>query len=178
MNTASQPSTTCLKVSDTESNSNTDASPTVASDENNNVQYQQFQHEIISLLNVNNTASVVTPNSQSPSPSLSSSSLNTNHPMSMSSANSATVLSTLTSSSSHEDASLSSTNTSLTDASSSSINSTSVDANSKPTEEAESATGPASQATPKRLHVSNIPFRFRDPDLRAMFGVRVLLQKT
>lgn len=25
---------------------------------------------------------------------------------------------------------------------------------------------------PKRLHVSNIPFRFRDPDLRAMFGVR------
>lgn len=26
---------------------------------------------------------------------------------------------------------------------------------------------------PKRLHVSNIPFRFRDPDLRAMFGVSV-----
>lgn len=25
--------------------------------------------------------------------------------------------------------------------------------------------------TPKRLHVSNIPFRFRDPDLRNMFGV-------
>jgi len=25
-------------------------------------------------------------------------------------------------------------------------------------------------ATPKRLHVSNIPFRFRDPDLRQMFG--------
>merc|ERR1712038_1045141 len=24
--------------------------------------------------------------------------------------------------------------------------------------------------TPKRLHVSNIPFRFRDPDLRNMFG--------
>lgn len=24
---------------------------------------------------------------------------------------------------------------------------------------------------PKRLHVSNIPFRFRDPDLRQMFGV-------
>ena len=23
---------------------------------------------------------------------------------------------------------------------------------------------------PKRLHVSNIPFRFRDPDLRQMFG--------
>ncbi|XP_043489455.1 RNA binding protein fox-1 homolog 2 isoform X9 [Polistes fuscatus] len=39
------------------------------------------------------------------------------------------------------------------------------------------ATTPATvtQATdlkgqPKRLHVSNIPFRFRDPDLRAMFG--------
>lgn len=26
----------------------------------------------------------------------------------------------------------------------------------------------------KRLHVSNIPFRFRDPDLRQMFGVRAL----
>ena len=32
--------------------------------------------------------------------------------------------------------------------------------------------------TPKRLHVSNIPFRFRDPDLRNMFGVslNVILQ--
>lgn len=28
------------------------------------------------------------------------------------------------------------------------------------------------KGTPKRLHVSNIPFRFRDPDLRQMFGVR------
>uniref|UniRef100_A0A3Q3WTV7 RNA binding protein fox-1 homolog n=1 Tax=Mola mola TaxID=94237 RepID=A0A3Q3WTV7_MOLML len=28
----------------------------------------------------------------------------------------------------------------------------------------------ASKAQPKRLHVSNIPFRFRDPDLRQMFG--------
>lgn len=28
---------------------------------------------------------------------------------------------------------------------------------------------------PKRLHVSNIPFRFRDPDLRAMFGVSISL---
>lgn len=27
---------------------------------------------------------------------------------------------------------------------------------------------------PKRLHVSNIPFRFRDPDLRNMFGVSVM----
>ncbi|KAL7825941.1 hypothetical protein SRHO_G00336790 [Serrasalmus rhombeus] len=26
------------------------------------------------------------------------------------------------------------------------------------------------KVTPKRLHVSNIPFRFRDPDLRQMFG--------
>ncbi|CAD7086563.1 unnamed protein product [Hermetia illucens] len=26
------------------------------------------------------------------------------------------------------------------------------------------------KSQPKRLHVSNIPFRFRDPDLRAMFG--------
>lgn len=28
-----------------------------------------------------------------------------------------------------------------------------------------------SKTQPKRLHVSNIPFRFRDPDLRQMFGV-------
>ncbi|XP_020643367.1 RNA binding protein fox-1 homolog 2 isoform X5 [Pogona vitticeps] len=27
-----------------------------------------------------------------------------------------------------------------------------------------------SKSTPKRLHVSNIPFRFRDPDLRQLFG--------
>ena len=32
--------------------------------------------------------------------------------------------------------------------------------------------------TPKRLHVSNIPFRFRDPDLRAMFGVSLLKLST
>lgn len=32
----------------------------------------------------------------------------------------------------------------------------------------------AKAAQPKRLHVSNIPFRFRDPDLRAMFGVSTL----
>ena len=30
---------------------------------------------------------------------------------------------------------------------------------------------PNPDTTPKRLHVSNIPFRFRDPDLRNMFGV-------
>ena len=30
---------------------------------------------------------------------------------------------------------------------------------------------PMKDNTPKRLHVSNIPFRFRDPDLRNMFGV-------
>lgn len=29
----------------------------------------------------------------------------------------------------------------------------------------------ANKPQPKRLHVSNIPFRFRDPDLRQMFGV-------
>ncbi|XP_054891477.1 RNA binding protein fox-1 homolog 2 isoform X4 [Poeciliopsis prolifica] len=34
------------------------------------------------------------------------------------------------------------------------------------------STGDSAEAkgTPKRLHVSNIPFRFRDPDLRQMFG--------
>jgi len=31
---------------------------------------------------------------------------------------------------------------------------------------------------PKRLHVSNIPFRFRDPDLRAMFGVSRTISST
>ncbi|CAG9783685.1 unnamed protein product [Diatraea saccharalis] len=36
---------------------------------------------------------------------------------------------------------------------------------------AEKSLVPVSQASqPKRLHVSNIPFRFRDPDLRNMFG--------
>ncbi|XP_066568869.1 RNA binding protein fox-1 homolog 1-like [Amia ocellicauda] len=34
----------------------------------------------------------------------------------------------------------------------------------------EEAGGGAGKAQPKRLHVSNIPFRFRDPDLRQMFG--------
>lgn len=28
-------------------------------------------------------------------------------------------------------------------------------------------------AGPRRLHVTNIPFRFRDHDLRQMFGVRL-----
>lgn len=32
-----------------------------------------------------------------------------------------------------------------------------------------------SRSQPKRLHVSNIPFRFRDPDLRAMFGVSMII---
>ncbi|XP_053115275.1 RNA binding protein fox-1 homolog 1-like isoform X2 [Hemicordylus capensis] len=36
--------------------------------------------------------------------------------------------------------------------------------------EAEEAENSENKAQPKRLHVSNIPFRFRDPDLRQMFG--------
>ena len=36
---------------------------------------------------------------------------------------------------------------------------------------ATSSQGTDLKGQPKRLHVSNIPFRFRDPDLRAMFGV-------
>ncbi|XP_041076417.1 RNA binding protein fox-1 homolog 3-like isoform X5 [Polyodon spathula] len=32
------------------------------------------------------------------------------------------------------------------------------------------STDPLEKQQPKRLHVSNIPFRFRDPDLRQMFG--------
>ncbi|KAJ8254511.1 hypothetical protein COCON_G00211230 [Conger conger] len=31
-------------------------------------------------------------------------------------------------------------------------------------------TEPSEKLQPKRLHVSNIPFRFRDPDLQHMFG--------
>ena len=34
-----------------------------------------------------------------------------------------------------------------------------------------SSTTTTSTNQPKRLHVSNIPFRFRDPDLRQLFGV-------
>lgn len=34
-----------------------------------------------------------------------------------------------------------------------------------------STTGNSANLQPKRLHVSNIPFRFRDPDLRSLFGV-------
>ena len=28
---------------------------------------------------------------------------------------------------------------------------------------------------PMRLHISNIPFRYREPDLRAIFSVRFLM---
>ncbi|ERL86903.1 hypothetical protein D910_04306, partial [Dendroctonus ponderosae] len=45
---------------------------------------------------------------------------------------------------------------------------TSEAADAKAAQAAQAATDLANQ--PKRLHVSNIPFRFRDPDLRAMFG--------
>lgn len=40
---------------------------------------------------------------------------------------------------------------------------------------AAAAGGDPSKNQPKRLHVSNIPFRFRDPDLRTMFGVSKFL---
>ncbi|XP_008111767.1 RNA binding protein fox-1 homolog 1-like isoform X3 [Anolis carolinensis] len=36
--------------------------------------------------------------------------------------------------------------------------------------EAEETESAENKSQPKRLHVSNIPFRFRDPDLRQMFG--------
>lgn len=39
---------------------------------------------------------------------------------------------------------------------------------------AAAAGGDPSKNQPKRLHVSNIPFRFRDPDLRTMFGVSIV----
>ncbi|CRL00029.1 CLUMA_CG013317, isoform A [Clunio marinus] len=39
-----------------------------------------------------------------------------------------------------------------------------------PTGTTTTSTTADSKSQPKRLHVSNIPFRFRDPDLRAMFG--------
>lgn len=41
---------------------------------------------------------------------------------------------------------------------------------------AAAAGGDPSKNQPKRLHVSNIPFRFRDPDLRTMFGVSIFCE--
>lgn len=43
---------------------------------------------------------------------------------------------------------------------------------------AAAAGGDPSKNQPKRLHVSNIPFRFRDPDLRTMFGVSIFIWLT
>lgn len=43
-----------------------------------------------------------------------------------------------------------------------------------PTGTTTTSTTADSKSQPKRLHVSNIPFRFRDPDLRAMFGVSLI----
>ncbi|CAB1350357.1 unnamed protein product, partial [Coregonus sp. 'balchen'] len=37
-------------------------------------------------------------------------------------------------------------------------------------QQSQSSDSSNSKTQPKRLHVSNIPFRFRDPDLRQMFG--------
>ena len=34
------------------------------------------------------------------------------------------------------------------------------------------SSAPTTKDVPKRLHVSNIPFRYREPDLRNLFGVR------
>ncbi|XP_064419335.1 RNA binding protein fox-1 homolog 2 isoform X4 [Latimeria chalumnae] len=44
-----------------------------------------------------------------------------------------------------------------------------TDGQQNPTQTQSSDSG-ESKPSPKRLHVSNIPFRFRDPDLRQMFG--------
>ena len=57
--------------------------------------------------------------------------------------------------------------TSLSSSSSSSSDKPSQDTLVSPTPTAHSPQAPV----PKRLHVSNIPFRFRDADLKAMFGV-------
>ncbi|XP_073688681.1 RNA binding protein fox-1 homolog 1-like [Garra rufa] len=38
-------------------------------------------------------------------------------------------------------------------------------------QQTQSSENTENKTQPKRLHVSNIPFRFRDPDLRQMFGV-------
>ncbi|KAH9505865.1 RNA binding protein fox-1 1 [Dermatophagoides farinae] len=53
---------------------------------------------------------------------------------------------------------------------------TSVPASSASSSSPSSSSTPTITATqttiqPKRLHVSNIPFRFRDPDLRQLFGI-------
>ena len=46
-------------------------------------------------------------------------------------------------------------------------------ASTTPTTNATTTATNVASPVPKRLHVSNIPFRFRDPDLRAMFGVSI-----
>ncbi|ETE62821.1 hypothetical protein L345_11421, partial [Ophiophagus hannah] len=38
-------------------------------------------------------------------------------------------------------------------------------------QQTQSSENTENKSQPKRLHVSNIPFRFRDPDLRQMFGI-------
>uniref|UniRef100_A0A4W5PVI7 RNA binding fox-1 homolog 1 n=1 Tax=Hucho hucho TaxID=62062 RepID=A0A4W5PVI7_9TELE len=43
-------------------------------------------------------------------------------------------------------------------------------------QQSQSSDSSNSKTQPKRLHVSNIPFRFRDPDLRQMFGVSITVQ--
>lgn len=54
------------------------------------------------------------------------------------------------------------------------VNAAVANANASVATSPEKTLVPMSQASqPKRLHVSNIPFRFRDPDLRNMFGVRL-----
>ncbi|XP_062526642.1 RNA binding protein fox-1 homolog 1-like isoform X6 [Bombyx mori] len=51
------------------------------------------------------------------------------------------------------------------------VNAAVANANASVATSPEKTLVPMSQASqPKRLHVSNIPFRFRDPDLRNMFG--------
>ena len=51
------------------------------------------------------------------------------------------------------------------------VKSSSTNSNSSISPSAGAADECGGDIGPKRLHVSNIPFRFRDNDLRTMFGV-------
>ncbi|KAK1785656.1 hypothetical protein P4O66_019003 [Electrophorus voltai] len=71
----------------------------------------------------------------------------------------------------HSDPATSDNNTTALTANNNSIPTDDVTQTESPQQLSLQSTDSAEKPQPKRLHVSNIPFRFRDPDLRQMFGV-------
>ncbi|XP_035381268.1 RNA binding protein fox-1 homolog 3-like isoform X2 [Electrophorus electricus] len=70
----------------------------------------------------------------------------------------------------HSDPATSDNNTTALTANNNSIPTDDVTQTESPQQLSLQSTDSAEKPQPKRLHVSNIPFRFRDPDLRQMFG--------